>query len=348
MVGLVRRSSWIMRLGLIAGAVVMLAAGVVLATSSSDNDQLGVASASPNATHNHTDATGSGHSHDDATGSGHSHDGSDTSGSHGSHGSSGSSHGHAGDSNHDHGTDPSDPGHNHGTDPTDPGHDHGGPPPIQPPNVIARWNTLGDVGASQGCANGGFLGGDHEGHEGHAVGLDQATQTAVDNQLDAAQAYALQFPTVASAKAAGYVEVTFGLPCIAAHYIKWTWTFNVGVGQWGWVDNVFDPTAPEMLLYSGTSNSSKLVGVSYMFHGVAPPAGFAGPNDGWHVHRGLCLSKAGVVQAQGTSQGGCQSGGSIWFDGADLWMAHAWVIPGYRSDLGVFSDGNNVLAAIGS
>ncbi len=84
------------------------------------------------------------------------------------------------------------------------------------------------------------------------------------------------------------------------------------------------------------------------------PEGFAGPNDHWHRHTGICIrytpngievplpADANVTRTQ------CQDvHGS--FMGLTGWMVHAWVVPGWESPQGVFSHSNaNVRCADGT
>lgn len=202
--------------------------------------------------------------------------------------------------------------------------------------VVGKWNTVPDPGASSRCANGGPFGGDHSHGSTHPVPLDAETQARVDAELDAAQAYALQFPTPAAAEAAGYRRLTpYDIPCIGDHYIRW----NITNGDWGIVDGHFDPAQPEMILYWG----GQVVGVSYLVVGSTPPAGFSSDNDGWHVHPGMCLTDGIIWAAPPTPAEFCQAPNQIWLEATNLWMGHAWVVPGWESDLGAFSDGNNRL-----
>ena len=132
------------------------------------------------------------------------------------------------------------------------------------------------------------------------------------------------------ATAAGYRRVTTYLPCIAAHYMK----FSL-------VDATFDPSAPEMLLYDGNGPDARIVGLSYYVTGLtAAPEGFAGPNDPWHQHFGLCVRGALVVGGGDISADDCAARGGRKVDGSTSWMVHAWVVPGWESAWGTFSAEN--------
>jgi len=208
-----------------------------------------------------------------------------------------------------------------------------------PPPVVGKWDTVGNPFADQTCADGGPFGGDHSHGHVHKAPLDQATQTAVDTQVDTAQASALRYPTVAAAEAAGYRLTTTDLSCIAAHYVRW----DITVDDWGTVDATFDPADPEILLYDGTAPSSPLVGASYLALTETKPEGFVGGNDDWYRHLWMCLTD-GVVSGLGVPSTACDGLNQRWFSGHDIWMAHAWVVPGYENRLGVFADGLGKLA----
>jgi hypothetical protein len=164
--------------------------------------------------------------------------------------------------------------------------------------------------------------------------LDAPTRAALASQLSAARAAALAYPTVADAEQAGYrlVGGAYG-PGAGAHYI------GFGGGAFG----TFDPAHPPTLIYDGVSPTAQIVGLMYLGMGETgvAPEGFAGPNDHWHRHSGVCL-KAGkvifpvdadVTKAQCTAKNGS-------YMGTTSWMVHAWVVPGWESSSGVFSHEN--------
>jgi hypothetical protein len=165
--------------------------------------------------------------------------------------------------------------------------------------------------------------------------LDAPTRALLGSQLAAARAAALQFPTVADAERAGYhlVGGAYG-PGAGAHYI------GFGGGGLGG----FDAARPPTLIYDGVSPTAHIVGLMYLGgfgRDGAAPEGFAGPNDHWHRHSGVC-QKAGkvifpvdadVTEAQCTAKGG-------FYMATTTWMVHAWVVPGWESSAGVFSHEN--------
>jgi hypothetical protein len=161
------------------------------------------------------------------------------------------------------------------------------------------------------------------------VTLTKSEQSALDAQMAAAASVARAYPTVKDAVAAGYRMSTVYVPCIGAHYT------NISL-----VEN-FDPAHPSELLYDGTSPNSKIVGLSYLvYHTNGPPPGFAGPNDRWHQHNangGLCLRGAVVIAGEESTRQQCAAMGGHKTLLTDIWMVHAWIVPGISCDWGTFS-----------
>ena len=173
------------------------------------------------------------------------------------------------------------------------------------------------------------------GGTGHGAGevfeeqpVDGPTREALATELVQARQAAIGHATVAEALLDGYVMVVPYVPLIGAHYMK----FSL-------VDGKFDVERPEMLLYDGTAPDSKIVGLSYYVRGSTEPPGFAGPNDHWHRHIGLCVSPKTrtVIGGEKTTPAQCAAMGGVKADGSDFWMVHAWVVPAWDSPQGVFS-----------
>jgi hypothetical protein len=190
----------------------------------------------------------------------------------------------------------------------------------------------GQVGAgSGGGSNASAVAGEHGGR-GMVVQtpLTAAERVLLEQQMAQARSVIAKYPTVKDAEAAGYAMSTPYVPCIGAHYT------NVGLIM------KFDPAAPSELLYDGTKPDSKIVGLSYLvYHKGGPPEGFAGANDHWHQHNangGLCFGKSGVViGGEEESRAECAAKGGQKRELTDIWMAHAWVVPGFECTWGVFA-----------
>jgi hypothetical protein len=164
---------------------------------------------------------------------------------------------------------------------------------------------------------------------------DTAQCDELAQQLDVAKGVAARYPTVADAEAAGWHKVTGYLPGIAAHYMNFA---NLRDG--------FVVDQPEMLLYDGTQPDSHVVGLSYYIlqaGDTEPTAGFAGDNDHYHKHLGLCLRDGVVVAGSTSTDAECAALGGAKANGAAGWMSHAWVVPGCESAWGVFSGANPAL-----
>jgi hypothetical protein len=163
--------------------------------------------------------------------------------------------------------------------------------------------------------------------------LDKATAAKLARQLHEAKVVAMRYPTVASATAAGYRLVGGGFgPGSGAHYIG-------GVG--GYSLN-FDPNHPLALIYDGIHPKSKMVGLMYYSLSKNAPAGFAGPNDHWHRHSGVCMGPGGAVlfppDSDVTARKCAIAKG--FYMAITGWMVHTWVVPGWSSPDGVFSHEN--------
>lgn len=168
--------------------------------------------------------------------------------------------------------------------------------------------------------------------------IDRATRDQLQLQLEQARAVAMQYPTVADATAAGYYLAGGFAPGSGAHY----------VGRGGFTSaTTFDPTKPPTFIYDGTSPDSRIVGLMYLSIGAdVAPEGFAGPNDHWHRHSGVCVKFGGPnglevpfpADADVTQQQCAEVQGS--YMKITPYMVHAWVVPSWESPQGVFSHEN--------
>ncbi len=159
--------------------------------------------------------------------------------------------------------------------------------------------------------------------------LTAAEQAELAVQLAQAKRVVTEYPTVKDALAAGYAMSTVYVPCIGAHYTNIAFASH------------FDPAHPSELLYAGTTPDAKIVGLSYLvWHHGGQPDGFAGPNDRWHQHNangGLCLRGGVVVAGEESTRAQCAALGGTKTLLTDVWMVHAWVVPGVSCDWGTFS-----------
>jgi hypothetical protein len=175
--------------------------------------------------------------------------------------------------------------------------------------------------------------------------IDPTTRAELKTQLTAARDYALQYPTVADATAAGFRLAGGFAPGSGAHYISYGGMTGSGP---------FDPAKPLALIYDGTSPTSQVIGLMYYGMGDGPPEGFAGPNDHWHRHSNVCIKTgAGGIDVPFPADQDVTAAQCAAVQGSLLkvtgYMVHAWVVPSWESPLGVFSHDNpDVRCADGS
>jgi Dockerin type I domain len=139
----------------------------------------------------------------------------------------------------------------------------------------------------------------------------------LETQVAQATLAVLDYRDQSAALADGYVPVTQN---ISGHGIHWM--------KAELLDGVFDLTQPEGLNYS---TEGKLLAVYYIDPIWLPgheeqPAGFAGDEDMWHGHPGLCQwqGPGGPLVAESVSEQDCLSRpGGVWFENFG-WMLHIW------------------------
>jgi hypothetical protein len=170
--------------------------------------------------------------------------------------------------------------------------------------------------------------------------LAGADADAFSRQWAAAVAASARLATPEQAAAAGYARSSSQVPGVGTHWINWTL-----------VDAPFDPARPSMLLFDETAGPSgrgsgahvgpaRLVGFSYWVRSGSEPEGFAGANDAWHSHLGLCFVR-GRLYVEGVPAALACPG--TWLNGSDLWMLHAWVVPDRPNPDGRFAPANRAV-----
>lgn len=170
---------------------------------------------------------------------------------------------------------------------------------------------------------------DHE-HGGPetTVPLGPAQRSRLNEQWQEAQTAVPALDSAVEATAAGYTRAALPVAGIGTHWVNWTL-----------IDAPFDPARPAMLLFDERGESAVLVGFSYWIHSTTEPEGFAGGNDMWHRHTNLCIVN-GWVDRERASPAACA--GRV-LAGSDLWMLHAWVVPGWENRWGDFAVHNPAL-----
>ena len=156
-------------------------------------------------------------------------------------------------------------------------------------------------------------------------------------QLDIAREAALKFPTLADARAAGWILVGRYVP--GAGQMLMDPTSNSQ-------EQVFDPAVPQGLLYESSNDSAPIVGVQYnaWTSDGSTPVGFIGHGLMWHMHTGTCeiSDSFSVVYDEAVTGTACsQVKGTL--TNSVSWMVRAWVVPGWENSQGPLSHENSLL-----
>ena len=176
-------------------------------------------------------------------------------------------------------------------------------------------------------------------------GMDHSTMSMMTveerlqfgEQLVIAREAALEFPTLADARAAGWILV--------GGYVS-------GAGQMlmdptsNSQDQVFDPTVPQGLLYASSNDSAPIVGVQYnaWTSDGSAPRGLIGQDMLWHLHTGTCEISASflVVYDEAVTGKACSQVKGTLTDSVS-WMVRAWVVPGWENSQGTLAHDNPLL-----
>src|SRR5439155_9705170 len=168
--------------------------------------------------------------------------------------------------------------------------------------------------------------------------LPPATRVELLRQLALTLDVVKKYPTVKDAEAAGYHRAGPFLPGLGTHYVGGRTNRSGTLTD----DEILHPST---IIYDGMRSDSPIAGFMYMSGASAPnakePDGFAGPNDHWHYHTGICLV-AGPNRTQealgfdgSITQTGCSERKGNWV-AATNYLLHVWTVPGYSDPLGVF------------
>jgi hypothetical protein len=172
----------------------------------------------------------------------------------------------------------------------------------------------------------------HDDHGGSAekTELTEEQREALEEQWNAAVATVPSLDTIEEAEAAGYVLASGKSDGAGVHYVKWSI-----------VDRPFDPATPSMLLFDELVRGEpmELIAYSYWVSSEEIPEGFVGEEDHWHRHLGVCFIN-GYIKDENVLRSQCPGD---WVNGMDLWMLHAWVVPGLENEYGRFHTVNPFL-----
>jgi hypothetical protein len=182
------------------------------------------------------------------------------------------------------------------------------------PQVIPMSDEMSDMSGHGQAASG--------------VTVPRADRDALMSELRRAARASCHLLSGAAAESAGYYLASPYVEGVGTHWINWAY-----------VDRPFDPARPSMLLFRTRGGVTELAGFSYWVRSAAEPVGFTGSADHWHRHSGLCFV-AGDWSAAGLAPEECKG---VWLNGRDLWMLHAWVVPGHENAAGVFAPRSRAL-----
>jgi hypothetical protein len=174
------------------------------------------------------------------------------------------------------------------------------------------------------------------------VKLPSETRAQLLHQLALTMDVVKKYPTVKDAEAAGYRRAGPFMPGLGTHYVGGRTARTTAMTD----DEILHPTT---IIYDGLKQDSPIAGLMYMAGTTAPalkePEGFAGPNDHWHYHTGICLVPGanGAREALGfdgsITKESCATRKGQWVP-ATNYLLHVWTAPGYSNALGVFAHVN--------
>jgi hypothetical protein len=175
---------------------------------------------------------------------------------------------------------------------------------------------------------------------GFELPMSPTDRRLLAHQLTLAQQVALKFPTLADAKRAGMrTEGPFS-PGLGLHVSGGASNFGLSAGKSVMTDAQIEH--PASWIYDGTKPDSRIAGLMYSAL-VASPAGFAGPNDVWHLHSNICIvprpgggidTPLGADRTVTNAQCGAVHGFLL---KSSPPLLHVWVVPGYEDSQGVFA-----------
>ncbi len=170
---------------------------------------------------------------------------------------------------------------------------------------------------------------DHD-HGETSTELTPEEQALFDEQWQAAVEAAKHHATLDQLEEMGFVRSSGETDGAGEH-----WT------NWDLVNLPFDPARPSQVLVDELvyGEGPELIAFSYWVTSDGPPEGFAGDLDHWHRHRGVCFMD-GMILDENLQPDECAGD---WLNGENLWMVHAWVVPGVENVYGRFHNVNPLL-----
>jgi hypothetical protein len=165
-------------------------------------------------------------------------------------------------------------------------------------------------------------------------GLSRAERRRLEDQIERAGRAARRYPTVADARAAGYLPVGPFSPDLGVHFANFKYQAQADL-HWDW---------PGILMYQGLEPDDPVVGMLYMTREDIVPEGFVGTGDQWHGHLNVCIKRNGdavdIIGVDGDlNDRTCGAAGGVYFGGSGS-MLHVWPIDGLVPPGGPFAENN--------
>ena len=180
----------------------------------------------------------------------------------------------------------------------------------------------------------------HTGADGHLFGpaeetpLAPADEERFSDQWSQAVDRTAALDTPEEAAAAGYVLSSTRAPGVGVHWVNWEL-----------ISQPFDPPAPCSCSRCVRDARRSPRRVLLLGPGrPSAPEGFAGPNDVWHTHSGLCVVNGWVEREEVERPAECPGS---WLAAGDLWMLHAWTVADVPNRWGRFAQANPILCPTG-
>lgn len=180
--------------------------------------------------------------------------------------------------------------------------------------------------------------------------IDGETRQLLTAQLTALNELMEENLTIADAEDNGWARAGPFIPGLGTHYVPTDTEYTITIPTS--LDGEAEGELRPVLIFDGLADDAPLVGfMPYLVEAEAgeeaDPVDFAGPYDDWHRHTNLCieLKPDGTMEApfvadmDNVTEEMCNAAGGDFFDVTTL-MTHIWSIPGYDSELGLFSEVN--------
>ena len=172
---------------------------------------------------------------------------------------------------------------------------------------------------------------------------------ALTAEFQAALEWSSQWATLGEAEAAGFHMLVGYTEGMGTHHARLgdfrmdSEDFDTGSPEFTGtsLDDAFDYSQPEFLMFAGEEAESELVGFAWFVRSPSdtPPEGFTGDNDWWHRHESLCFQmELMIVRGEDLSEEQCERNDGENVMLGDYWMAHAWIVRPWLTNGDVFTN----------